>query len=321
MKESQFEDTVYLYDLFGNVIGEAWSDGTIKREWVYLGGQRLAMIVPVMHGGSLCSLAGKADGAAAFLGLMALVFIGLGLRYRNRKFTVAGLTFIGGVLVLILMPEARSQTPTEYIYFYHNDHLGTPRVLTDEQAAVVLDVDYKPFGEVSSYVTNTLGWGVNQPFRFPGQYADELSGVYYNWNRYYMPGVGRYTEVEPQGALQFNNLRRNFPARGLPCSRDLELAIFDLNYSPFIASYSYSNNNPIFYIDPSALDMFGWPGKTMVEQYCERRPDCKCASKWKWICKTKICYQATLFWITRQWGCEYVYWSWCAGEAPNGVPT
>ncbi len=145
-----------FYNLFGNLIAEQRLDGSYLREWIYLGGQRLALIVPVTGGVRWCALAGGADGGAVFLGFMGLIFVGIGLRYRNRKYTIAGLKFLSGVLKLVLMPEARSQTPTENIYYYHNDHLGTPRVLTDDQGAVVGDVDYKPFGEISSSLASSL---------------------------------------------------------------------------------------------------------------------------------------------------------------------
>ena len=81
-------------------------------------------------------------------------------------------------------------------YFYHNDHLGTPQRLTSAaDGAVVWSAGYAAFGAVvvdpSSTVENNL--------RFPGQYADAETGLYWNFQRYYDPQGGRYTQVDPIG--------------------------------------------------------------------------------------------------------------------------
>ena len=49
------------------------------------------------------------------------------------------------------------------VYYYHNDHLGTPQKMTDASGAVVWAADYKPFGEVN-ITTNTI----TNNLRFPG---------------------------------------------------------------------------------------------------------------------------------------------------------
>ena len=54
---------------------------------------------------------------------------------------------------------------------------------------------YAAFGlavvDASTTVTNNL--------RFPGQYFDAETGLYYNFQRFYDPVRGRYTQVDPIG--------------------------------------------------------------------------------------------------------------------------
>jgi RHS repeat-associated protein len=80
------------------------------------------------------------------------------------------------------------------VYYVHTDHLGTPQAMTDSSRNIVWKGDYKPFGEVNEVVG-----AVDNNFRFPGQYYDAESGLYYNWNRYYLAGVGRYLTADPIG--------------------------------------------------------------------------------------------------------------------------
>lgn len=79
-------------------------------------------------------------------------------------------------------------------YYFHNDHLGTPQVLTDVNQAVVWQGDYDPFGKVTETVAT-----VEQNLRFPGQYLDRESGLHYNYFRTYDPTIGRYTQSDPIG--------------------------------------------------------------------------------------------------------------------------
>ena len=91
--------------------------------------------------------------------------------------------------------------PGETAYYYHNDHLGTPQVLTDGAGSLAWKAVYTPFGEaVVSIFT------VENPFRFPGQYYDQETGLHYNYFRYYNPPIGRYLTPDPIGLLGGINL-------------------------------------------------------------------------------------------------------------------
>ena len=85
-------------------------------------------------------------------------------------------------------------TPNEATHFVHNDHLGTPKVVTASDKSVAWQAEYKPFGEVYG-----LDGSVENDFRFPGQYYDSETGYYYNYFRDYDPEIGRYLESDPIG--------------------------------------------------------------------------------------------------------------------------
>ncbi|MCA2201690.1 RHS repeat-associated core domain-containing protein [Streptomyces sp. SMS_SU21] len=94
-----------------------------------------------------------------------------------------------------LAPDADQDEVDERFYAIVTDLLGTPTELIDAN------------GDVAWRQTSTL-WGVplpsgehpaDCPLRFPGQYADEESGLHYNHHRYYEPGTARYLTPDPLG--------------------------------------------------------------------------------------------------------------------------
>lgn len=80
------------------------------------------------------------------------------------------------------------------------DHLGTPLAVTDWNKQIVWKATYDPFGAAT---VNSDPDGNGQPFtlnlRFPGQYYDVESGLYYNYFRDYDPATGRYLQPDPIG--------------------------------------------------------------------------------------------------------------------------
>ncbi|WP_226877165.1 RHS repeat-associated core domain-containing protein [Microbulbifer hainanensis] len=110
---------------------------------------------------------------------------------------------------------------TGEIYYYQNDHLGTPQRMVDKFGAVVWDARYEAFGK-AEILTET----VENNLRLPGQYFDLESGLNQNLFRDYDPKSGRYLEVDPIGLLGGLN------------------------------GYRYANASPSFFLDPLGLLSF-----------------------------------------------------------------
>ncbi len=86
------------------------------------------------------------------------------------------------------------------VYYVHTDHLGTPRVITDQNQTAVWQWESDPFGATAA---NDDVDGDGSAFvynkRFAGQYYDVESGLHYNYFRYYDPSTGRYITSDPIG--------------------------------------------------------------------------------------------------------------------------
>jgi len=91
---------------------------------------------------------------------------------------------------------------TGTIYYYLNDRLGTPQLMTDDAGTIVWEASYKPFGEATINPRSSV---VND-FRFPDQFLDQETGLHYNYFRYYDPRMGRYVRPDPLGIAGGINL-------------------------------------------------------------------------------------------------------------------
>ena len=87
-----------------------------------------------------------------------------------------------------------------FLYYIHNDKLGTPQALTNESGQVVWTAAYDPFGKATvNEDPDNDGNGVTFNLRQPGQYEDVETGLFYNLNRHYSPDTGRYISSDPIG--------------------------------------------------------------------------------------------------------------------------
>ena len=133
-------------------------------------------------------------------------------------------TTSGAVTEYLYMGKIRMamvDAATGNFYFYLNDRLGTPQLMTYGNSTTVMwEARYKPFGEAVVHPQS----GVVNNFRFPGQYFDGETGFHYNYHRYYDPSTGRYLRPDPIGLAGGINL------------------------------FLYTHNNSINLIDPFGLD-------------------------------------------------------------------
>jgi RHS repeat-associated protein len=106
------------------------------------------------------------------------------------------------------------------------DHLGTPTAMLDEQGKHVWGADIGVYGDLR----NVVGEKAACPFRWPGQYEDEETGLYYNRFRYYDPEAGGYVSQDPIRLMGGLGLHRyvadslsNTDPFGLSCNAQDEL--------------------------------------------------------------------------------------------------
>jgi RHS repeat-associated protein len=111
------------------------------------------------------------------------------------------------------------------VFFAHSDHLDTLVKVTNGAGNLVWDAERRPFGETTLKLQQ-----IQVPLRFPGQYHDTETGLYYNYFRDYDPSTGRYVQSDPIGL-----------AGGLN-------------------TYAYAMGNPLVSIDPLGLATFFFGG-------------------------------------------------------------
>jgi RHS repeat-associated protein len=130
----------------------------------------------------------------------------------------SGGTNSAGQSQYIYLPTANGPMPIAAVingttYAVHSDHLNTPRKLTNADGQAVWQWGYSAFGEdrptlAKSRFANTDTTPnpgttsiseVKFNLRYPGQYADEESGLFYNYFRSYDARTGRYSQPDPIG--------------------------------------------------------------------------------------------------------------------------
>lgn len=145
-----------------------------------------------------------------------------------------------------------------------NDHLGTPRAVTDWTGKIIWSATYDPFGAAT---VNADPDGNGQSFtmnlRFPGQYFDAETGLHYNYFRDYDPATGRYIESDPIGLVGGMNtyayLRGN-PLGGIdPFGLEAELILFYPGSSKFYrGAKNFQSPSAVFTVAGHGNNRYVW---------------------------------------------------------------
>mgnify|MGYP002515975470 CR=1 FL=1 len=108
--------------------------------------------------------------------------------------------------------------------FYVRDHLGSVRVVLDDDGNVLQQLYYHPFGGVWGDAGTNIGL---QPWKYSGKEYDHRDGLdLYDYGaRLYDPAAVRWTSPDPLCEKHYH-----------------------------ISPYAFCNNNPIRYIDPDGRD-------------------------------------------------------------------
>jgi RHS repeat-associated protein len=159
--------TYFLHDEAKHLSAELNADGSIRRQYVYLADQPLALI-----------------------------------DYANGQPSSTNPSLVARA-ARDLKTIAQSWLDTKpKLAWVHVNHLGAPEAVTQADAKVVWRAWYSPFGQ-AKVQADTNAQNQAQAFalnlRLPGQYADTETGLHYNRQRYYDPDLGQYISPDPLG--------------------------------------------------------------------------------------------------------------------------
>ena len=90
---------------------------------------------------------------------------------------------------------SNNQDEAQYLAYFHTDHIGTPREMTDIHGNLLWYGEYTAWGRLKK--DERIYKNAHQPFRLQNQYYDEETGLHYSLMRYYEPEAGRFVNQDP----------------------------------------------------------------------------------------------------------------------------
>jgi len=141
-----------------------------------------------------------------------------------------------GTLVALHIP-ATGSTPAKD-YYYLTDNLGSVVALIDPNGTNGTGYTYDPYGAITSVTGPDTTAANTNPFRYTGAEYDTTSGLLHLGQRYYDPGLGRFTQQDSIETL-------GDPSRG--------------------NRYAYAGDDPINNIDPRGASFASAFGRVVAD--------------------------------------------------------
>lgn len=208
------DGTTFDYDLIGNMIQKV--KGTDTWDYTYDYANKLTEIKKnsTVLGEYTYDGDGKRIQVTENNETTFYVYSGINVLYEKTSTGTACYIYgSGGQIAKITKTQGES-----HIFYYHTDHLGSTRLVTDESQHIIAAAVYEPFGQ-----SITEG---EESFLYTGKEKDE-TGLYYYGARYYDPELGRFIIRDPLAGKK--------------------IAPQSLN------RYTYCLNNPVKFIDPAGM--------------------------------------------------------------------
>ncbi len=159
----------YIWNHKGEML-QYWLNGAIKANYAYDGMHRRVE-----------SKEGTSTIFYAYLGTDSLYDLNYTSNGINMYF------FAGGMRIAELSLVGSTSTTT----YFHEDAVGSIRLVTDSNGNVVFSDNYQPFGQDNSSTGSSI-------YKFTGKPVSQTTGLYYEYARWYDPTVGRFISPDPK---------------------------------------------------------------------------------------------------------------------------
>jgi RHS repeat-associated protein len=141
----------------------------------------------------------------------------------------------------LIMEYSTVQPQTPQVSYTTSDHLGSPRINTNQQGDVMARHDYQPFGEE---IQRAAYGSDNIRKQFTGYERDKETNLDFAQARYHNFNLGRFTSPDPYKIVSEIQQEENAEKAKQKLNQYLSQP---QQWNP----YSYTINNPLKYTDPS----------------------------------------------------------------------